>query len=224
MTRILVVDDEPQVLRALTIDLRARRHEVRAVANGERAVRQVAAWHPDVVILDLGLPDLDGIGVITDLRGRTQVPIIVVSGRTDTQDKVDAFDAGADDYIVKPFSVDELLARIRAITRRGRLDTSSPIVTIGEHHVDLIAKTVTREDESIHLTPTEWRILEALVRSPGTLIGRRELLSEVWDDNHTSETQYLRVYLNSLRRKLEPNPSRPRYLITEPGMGYRFEP
>jgi two-component system KDP operon response regulator KdpE len=225
MTRILVVDDEPQILRTLSLNLRARRYDVRAVPDGGQALGQAADWHPDLVILDLGLPDLDGVEVIEGLRGWTQVPIIVLSGRVGSQDKVDALDAGADDYVIKPFSIEELLARIRAITRRGVSGDPSPIVLVGGYRVDLARKTVTAAGESaLHLTPTEWGILELLVRNPGKLIGQRQLLTEVWGPDQVKETHYLRVYLASLRRKLEPEPSRPRHLITEPGMGYRFEP
>jgi two-component system KDP operon response regulator KdpE len=225
MTRILVVDDEPQILRTLSLNLRARRYDVRAVPDGGQALGQAADWNPDLVILDLGLPDLDGVEVIEGLRGWTRVPIIVLSGRVGSQDKVDALDAGADDYMIKPFGIEELLARIRAVTRRGAGADLSPIVPIGRCHVDLARRTITAEDQSaLHLTPTEWGILELLLRNPGKLISQRQLLTEVWGPDQVKETHYLRVYLGSLRRKLEPEPSRPRYLITEPGMGYRFEP
>jgi two-component system KDP operon response regulator KdpE len=225
MTRILVVDDEPQILRTLSLNLRARHYDVRAVPDGGQALGQAADWHPDLVILDLGLPDLDGVEVIEGLRGWSQVPIIVLSGRVGSQDKVDALDAGADDYVIKPFSIEELMARIRAVTRRGASGDPSPIVLVGEYRVDLARKTVTAQDESaLHLTPTEWGILELLLRNPGKLIGQRQLLTEVWGPDQVKDTHYLRVYLAGLRRKLEPVPSRPRHLITEPGMGYRFEP
>jgi two-component system KDP operon response regulator KdpE len=225
MTRVLVVDDEPQILRTLSLNLRARRYEVQAVSDGGQALGRAADWNPDLVILDLGLPDLDGVEVIEGLRGWTQVPIIVLSGRAGSQDKVDALDAGADDYIIKPFSIDELLARIRAVTRRGPGGETSPLVEVGDIQVDLARKSVHGPGEvEIRLTPIEWGILELLLRSPGKLISQRQLLREVWGPTHTKETHYLRVYLASLRRKLEPDHSRPRYLITEPGMGYRFEP
>ena len=224
-TRILVVDDEPQILRTLSLNLRARHYDVRTVPDGGQALGQAADWHPDLVILDLGLPDLDGVEVIEGLRGWSQVPIIVLSGRAGSADKVDALDAGADDYVIKPFSIDELLARIRAVTRRGTGADSSPIVQIGSFQADLSRKTITTADgTALHLTPTEWGILEILLRNPGKLIAQRQLLAEVWGPGHTSATHYLRVYLASLRRKLEPDHARPRHLITEPGMGYRFEP
>jgi two-component system KDP operon response regulator KdpE len=225
MTRVLVVDDEPQILRTLSLNLRARRYEVQAVPDGGQALGRAADWNPDLVILDLGLPDLDGVEVIEGLRGWTQVPIIVLSGRAGSQDKVDALDAGADDYIIKPFGIEELLARIRAVTRRGTSGETSPLVRVGDVQVDLARKSVHGPDGAeIRLTPIEWGILELLLRSPGRLISQRQLLSEVWGPKHVTETHYLRVFLASLRRKLEPDFSRPRHLITEPGMGYRFEP
>lgn len=235
MTRVLVVDDSPQILATLRLNLRARDYDVRVAPDGGQALTRAADWHPDLVVLDLGLPDLDGVDVIRGLRGWSRVPIIVLSGRAGSRDKVDALDAGADDYVTKPFGVDELLARIRAITRRVPSDEGSPTVRLGEWLVDLARKTVTTAPPAdaapddaatrrAHLTPTEWGVLELLVRNPGKLISQRQLLSEVWGPAHLKETHYLRVYLASLRRKLEPDPSRPRHLITEPGMGYRFEP
>jgi two-component system, OmpR family, KDP operon response regulator KdpE len=225
MTRVLIVDDEPQILRTLSMNLRARRYEVQAVSDGGQALGRAADWHPDLVILDLGLPDLDGVEVIEGLRGWSQVPIIVLSGRAGSQDKVDALDAGADDYIIKPFSIEELLARIRAVTRRNAGGETSPLVQVGGFLVDLARKSVHDPDDAeIRLTPIEWGILEILLRNPGKLISQKQLLTEVWGPSHIKETHYLRVYLASLRRKLEADPSRPRHLITEPGMGYRFEP
>ncbi|MDL4774973.1 MULTISPECIES: response regulator [Thermomonosporaceae] len=224
MTRVLVVDDSPQILATLRLNLRARDYDVRVAANGGQALTRAADWHPDLVVLDLGLPDLDGVDVIRGLRGWTEVPIIVLSGRAGSRDKVDALDAGADDYVTKPFGVDELLARIRAITRRAPAGESSPTARLGPWVVDLARKTVTAGEERVHLTPTEWGVLEPLVRNPGKLIAQRQLLAEVWGPSYLKETHYLRVYLAALRRKLEPDPSRPRHLITEPGMGYRFEP
>jgi two-component system, OmpR family, KDP operon response regulator KdpE len=225
MTRVLIVDDEPQILRTLSLNLRARRYEVQAVSDGGQALGRAADWHPDLVILDLGLPDLDGVEVIEGLRGWSQVPIIVLSGRAGSQDKVDALDAGADDYIIKPFSIEELLARIRAVTRRNAGGETSPLVRVGGFLVDLARKSVHGPDDAeIRLTPIEWGILEILLRNPGKLISQKQLLTEVWGPSHIKETHYLRVYLASLRRKLEADPSRPRHLITEPGMGYRFEP
>jgi len=221
-TRILVVDDEPQILRTLSLNLRVRHYEVQTATDGAHALIQAAAWHPDLVILDLGLPDLDGVEVIERLRHWSQVPIIVLSGRTDSEDKVLALDAGADDYVIKPFGVDELLARIRAVSRREIAD-EPPIVHIGALKVDLARKSITTPNESpVHLTPTEWGILELLVRNPRKLISQRHILARVWGPTHVGETHYLRIYLSTLRRKLEPDPSR--HLITESGMGYRFEP
>ncbi len=225
MTRILVVDDEPQLLRALRINLRARHYDVAVAATGTAALSQAGTWHPDLVLLDLGLPDLEGVEVIHGLRGWTQVPIIVLSGRAGSKDKVEALDAGADDYVTKPFGIEELIARIKAVSRRVRPRDEAPVVQLGEHTVDLVAKTVTRASGSqVRLTPTEWDMLEILVRNPGRLVGQRRLLAEVWGSDHVRETNYLRQYLAQLRRKLEPDPAHPRHLITEPGMGYRFQP
>ncbi|WBB55595.1 response regulator [Verrucosispora sp. WMMD573] len=226
MTRILVVDDEPQILRALRINLRARGYDVDVAATGTAALKAAGSHPPDLVVLDLGLPDLDGVDVIRGLRGWTTVPIIVLSGRAGSDDKVTALDAGADDYVTKPFGVDELLARIRAVTRRHTtVDTASPTVQLGRHTVDLAARTVIRDDGSeIKLTPTQWGVLETLLRNPGKLISQRQLLRDVWGPGYETETGYLRQYLAQLRRKLEPDPTRPRHLITEPGMGYRYQP
>jgi two-component system KDP operon response regulator KdpE len=221
---ILVVDDEPQIVRALTINLRARGFEVRAAGTGGEALRLAAAHPPDVVLLDLGLPDLDGTEVIAGLRAWTTVPILVLSGRSDSVDKVDALDAGADDYVTKPFGMDELLARVRAAVRRAVPDQPPAPVVTDAFTVDLAATRVYRDGEEVRLTPTEWRLLEALVTRPGRLVSQRQLLSEGWGPGYTVETNYLRVYLAGLRRKLEIDPSRPRHLVTEPGMGYRFVP
>ncbi|MEU4235582.1 response regulator [Nonomuraea sp. NPDC026600] len=222
MTRVLVVDDEPQILRALRINLVARSYEVAVAPDGTAALRQAADWHPDLIILDLGLPDLDGVDVIHGLRGWTSVPIIVLSGRAGSPDKVDALDAGADDYVTKPFGIDELLARIRAVTRRmGAAPDEPATVRVGEHLVDLVRKTVSG---GVRLTPTEWHFLELLVRNPGKLISQRQLLKEVWGTSYVKETHYLRQYMAQLRRKLERDPGHPVHLLTEPGMGYRFQP
>ncbi len=224
MTRVLVVDDEPQIVRALTINLRVRRYEVDAAVDGRGALELAARRHPDVVILDLGLPDMDGVDVIRGLRGWTNVPIIVLSARHASDEKVHALDAGADDYVTKPFGMDELLARLRAAVRRVTPADEAPVVTTEHFTVDLAAKKAIREGHDVRLTPTEWHLLEVLVRNAGRLVSQQQLLQEVWGPQYRSETNYLRVYLAQLRRKLEPDPSRPRYLITEPGMGYRFEP
>ncbi|MDI6102517.1 response regulator [Actinoplanes sp. NEAU-A12] len=222
MTRVLVVDDEPQILRALRINLKARGYDVDTAPDGAGALRAAAGAHPDLVVLDLGLPDMEGAEVIAGLRGWTAVPIIVLSGRDGSADKVGALDAGADDYVTKPFGVDELLARIRAVTRRGRpAEEVAPVVTIGRFSVDLTERSVS---DGVRLTPTEWQLLEHLLRRPGRLITQRELLQDVWGPQYRTETNYLRQYMARLRRKLETDPARPRHLLTEPGMGYRFRP
>jgi two-component system KDP operon response regulator KdpE len=225
---VLVIDDDPQILRALSVNLRARRYEVDAVADGRTALHAAAAHPPDLVVLDLGLPDMDGAEVIAGLRGWTTVPIIVLSGRSDGTEKVHALDAGADDYVTKPFRVDELLARLRALTRRATGAEESARFTLGDVEIDLAAKTAARSRANgrpeIRLTPTEWHLLEILLRNPGRLVTQRQLLTEVWGKKYVEETGYLRVYLAQLRRKLEPDPARPRYLLTEPGMGYRYQP
>jgi two-component system KDP operon response regulator KdpE len=221
MTRVLVVDDDPQILRALRINLRARQYDVDVAADGAAALHAAAAHPPDLVVLDLGLPDMDGADVIRGLRGWSTVPIIVLSGRAEGTDKVAALDAGADDYVTKPFGVDELLARIRAVTRRVHPSAAAAVVTIGRHTVDLGDHTVTPEQR---LTPTEWQLLEQLLRNPGKLITQRQLLREVWGPQYGTETNYLRQYMARLRRKLEDDPARPRHLLTEPGMGYRYQP
>ncbi len=223
MTRVLVVDDEPQIARALAINLRARKYEVDVAAGGQAALALAAERQPDVVILDLGLPDLDGMDVIRGLRGWSEVPIIVLSARQDSSDKVEALDLGADDYVTKPFGMDELLARLRAALRRGSVDADVPVLTTDAFTIDLAARRVVRDGQDVRLTPTEWHLLEILVRNSGRLVSQRQLLQEVWGPAYARETNYLRVYLAQLRRKLEPDPSRPRYLLTEPGMGYRFE-
>jgi two-component system KDP operon response regulator KdpE len=225
MTRVLVIDDEPHILRALRINLSARGYEVSTAATGAGALRAAAGHRPDVVILDLGLPDISGIDVLAGLRGWLSAPVIVLSARTDSSDKVEALDAGADDYVTKPFGMDELLARLRAAARRGAAasETDQPVIETGAFTVDLAAKRVTKNGTEVHLTPTEWGMLEMLVRNRGKLIGREDLLKEVWGPAYAKETHYLRVYLAQLRRKLEDDPSRPKHLLTEAGMGYRFE-
>ena len=224
MTRILVVDDEPQILRALSTNLRARDYDVDLAATGEEALALAARKHPDLVIVDLGLPTIDGVEVIRGLRGWTEVPIIVLSVREGEGDKVDALDAGADDYVTKPFGMDELLARMRAALRRAVPGEEEAVVETLDFRADLAAKRVERDGQEIRLTPTEWQIVETLVRHPGRLITQRQLLQSVWGPQYEKETNYLRVYLAQIRRKLEPDPAKPRYFVTEPGMGYRFEP
>jgi two-component system KDP operon response regulator KdpE len=251
VTRVLVVDDEPQILRALRINLRVREYQVDVAATGTEALELAARHPPDLVILDLGLPDLDGVEVIQGLRGWTKAPIIVLSGRADSTDKVEALDAGADDYITKPFGVEELLARMRAAVRRTGAAGDQPRIRLGDLVVDLAAKRVTRQasvpaagepagggtagggpagggspppSDGIRLTPTEWHLLEVLLRNPGKLLSRNQLLTEVWGPGYADATGNLRLYMAQLRRKLEPDPARPRWLITEPGMGYRYQP
>ncbi len=227
MTRVLIVDDEPQILRALRINLTARQYEVVVASDATQALRAAGEDRPDLVVLDLGLPDLDGVQVIRRLRGWSPVPIVVLSGRSDSRDKVDALDAGADDYVTKPFGMDELLARIRAVTRRrGSQDSATP-VRLGRYTIDLTGHTIedtTDPTHTVRLTRTEWQLLEVLVGSPGKLVSQRQLLQQVWGPTYLEETQYLRQYMAHLRRKLEDDPARPRYLITEPGMGYRYRP
>ena len=224
-TRVLVVDDEPQILRALRINLSVRGYEVVTASTRRRRVTRGRRQHPDVVILDLGLPDMSGIEVIGGLRGWLTAPMIVLSARTDSADKVEALDAGADDYVTKPFGMDEFLARLRAAVRRGAAaaDTDEPVIETASFTVDLAAKKVTKNGTEVHLTPTEWGMLEMLVRNRGKLVGREELLKEVWGPAYAKETHYLRVYLAQLRRKLEDDPSHPVHLLTEAGMGYRFQ-
>jgi two-component system, OmpR family, KDP operon response regulator KdpE len=238
--RILVVDDEPQILRALRINLRARRYDVLTATTAAEALEQAGRHPPDLIILDLGLPDLDGVEVIHGLRGWTTAPIIVLSGRSDSTDKVEALDAGADDYVTKPFGMEELLARMRAVGRRSGDDGDQPRFRLGDLTVDLAAKRVTRNvpasagadgngdhgdgGSDIRLTPTEWHLLEVLLRHPGKLLGRQYLLNEVWGPGYADAAGNLRLYMAQLRRKLEPDASRPRWLLTEPGMGYRFQP
>ncbi|MFF0432063.1 response regulator [Streptomyces sp. NPDC004327] len=226
MTRVLVVEDDPQLARALVINLQARTYEVDAAPDGATALRLAADRRPDVVVLDLGLPDMDGIDVIAGLRGWTRVPILVLSARTASEEKVHALDVGADDYMTKPFSMDELLARLRAAARRREAVPGTEVTAVDTAHftVDLVARKVRREGRDVRLTPTEWHLLDILVRNPGRLVAQRRLLEEVWGAGYRGNTNYLRVYMAQLRRKLEPDPSHPRYLITESGMGYRFEP
>jgi two-component system KDP operon response regulator KdpE len=223
MTRVLIVEDERGLRKALGINLRARDYEVTVAEDGRSALTAASREPPDAVVLDLGLPDIDGVEVIEGLRGWTQAPIIVLSARTGEPDKVVALDAGADDYVTKPFGMDELLARLRAALRRTAAADDLPLIETESFTVDLAAKEARGGDgEPVRLTPTEWHVLEVLVRNEGKLVPQRQLLQEVWGPNYETETNYLRVYLAQLRRKLEPDPSHPRHLITEPGIGYRF--
>jgi two-component system, OmpR family, KDP operon response regulator KdpE len=222
VTRVLVIDDEGSILRALRINLTARKYEVLTAADGASGLAAMARARPDVLILDLGLPDMDGADVIKGVRGQASTPIIVLSAADQESTKVAALDAGADDYITKPFGMDELLARLRAAVRRASPAPDEPIVATGDFTVDLAAKRVARDGRDVRLTPTEWGLLEVLVRNRGQLVTQRQLLHEVWGKQYQTEGNYLRVYIARLRRKLEPDPSRPRYLLTEPGIGYRF--
>jgi two-component system KDP operon response regulator KdpE len=223
MTRVLVVDDEPSIVRALRINLTARKYEVSVATDGASGLAAAARDRPDVMILDLGLPDMDGTEVIRGVRGWSSTPIIVLSVWGQEGQKVAALDAGADDYVTKPFGMDELLARLRAAVRRASPAPDEPVVSTEHFTVDLAAKRVTRPGSGdVSLTPTEWQLLEVLVRTRGRLVTQRQLLQEVWGPAYETESNYLRVYVAQLRRKLEPEPSRPRYLLTEPGMGYRF--
>lgn len=224
MTRVLVVDDEPQIRRALATNLRARDYEVDLAASGEDALRLAAEHHPDVVILDIGLPGISGVEVVRGLRGWTDTPIIMLSVREAEADKVEALDAGADDYVTKPFGMNELLARLRAAVRRTTPGTdASPVVETPAFSIDLVDKRARRDGQEIHLTPIEWGLAETLVRNRDRLVSQRLLLQTVWGPQYETETNYLRVHMANLRRKLEPDPSRPVYFITEPGMGYRFQ-
>ena len=221
--RVLVVDDEPQILRALGANLKARGYTVDLAPTGEDALVHASDRAPDLVVLDLGLPGISGIEVIEGLRGWSQVPIVVLSARDAERDKIDALDAGADDYVTKPFGMGELLARIRAALRRDLAGADAPVVTTADFVVDLAATRVVRDGEEVRLTPIEWGLVEVLVRNAGKLVGQRQLLQQVWGPEYGSETNYLRVHMAHIRRKLERDPSRPRYFLTEPGMGYRFE-
>jgi two-component system KDP operon response regulator KdpE len=227
MTHVLVVEDESALARALAVNLRARGMEVTIAATGRAALDAVARRRPDVVILDLGLPDLDGVEVLHGIRGWNEVPIIVLSARNTGAEKVAALDAGADDYVTKPFEMNELLARIRAAARRGALASRSSapeIVHTEAFDIDLAAGVVSRDGEQVRLTPTEWHLLEVLARHAGRLVTQAQLLAEVWGPGYERETHYLRVYMAQLRRKLEPDSSRPRHLVTEAGIGYRLDP
>jgi two-component system, OmpR family, KDP operon response regulator KdpE len=224
MTRILVVDDDPQLLRALRVNLTARRYEILTARDGATGLALASRHRPDLVVVDLGLPDVDGVAVVEGIRGWSTVPIIVLSARHSEPVKVAALDAGADDYVTKPFGMDELLARIRAALRRAVDAADVPVVVTDAFTLDLANRRVTTQAGETRLTPTEWHLLEVLVRHPGRLVTQQQLLHEVWGPQYTSATNYLRVHLANLRRKLEPDPARPRYLVTDPGQGYRFNP
>lgn len=223
-TRLLVVDDEAEILESLTVNLLACGFDVDTAATGEDALRQAEAGRPDLVLLDLGLPDIDGIEVVRRLRAWTVTPIIILSVRGSERDKVDALDTGADDYLTKPFGIDELLARMRATLRRAYTPPAEQVVTTGAFSMDLLRRELFRGGTAVHLTPTEWDIVEHLVSNPGRLVTQRELLHQVWGPEYGIQTNYLRVYMTTIRKKLEPDPGKPRYFITEPGVGYRFAP
>jgi two-component system KDP operon response regulator KdpE len=222
--KVLVIDDDASLLRALTISLTARGYEVVGARSGEEGLDRAAHRHPDVVLLDLGLPGIDGVDVIRGIRGWSSMPIIVLSARHQSVSKVEALDLGADDYIIKPFGMDELLARLRAALRRTASAPEQPKVEAEGFTVDLADKRVTRNGIDVHLTPKEWDMVEVLVRNPGRLVSQRQLLHDVWGPGYETETEYLRVLMGRVRRKLEVDHSRPRHFRTEPGMGYRFEP
>jgi two-component system KDP operon response regulator KdpE len=219
--RVLLVDDDATLRRTLTIGLRAEDHEVLIAADGRSALQALREDKPDVVVLDLGLPDLSGMEVLRQLRAWSTIPVVVLSARAESSEKVQALDLGADDYVTKPFGMEELLARIRAAARRAGSDV--PVLEAGDLVIDLPARRVTKAGSVVRLTPTEWGLLEMLVRTPGRLVSQRDLLHEVWGPAYGKETNYLRVYIGGLRKKLEDDPSQPHHLITEPGMGYRFE-
>jgi two-component system KDP operon response regulator KdpE len=227
MTRALVVDDDVALARALAINLRARGYDVTVASTGREALDVVARVHPEVVVLDLGLPDLDGLEVLRGIRGWNDVPVVVLSARTTSDEKVDALDAGADDYITKPFEMNELMARLRAAVRRGSVAGAAgdmPVVETSSFTVDLAAGIVLRDGVQVRLTPTEYHLLEVLARNAGRLVPQQQLLRDVWGQGYEKEAHYLRVYVAQLRRKLEPDPSSPRHLVTEPGLGYRLDP
>lgn len=222
MTFVLAVDDDPAILRTLSINLRARDYEVETASDGRSALQIVAERMPDVIVLDLGLPDLDGVSVLRQLRSFSQVPVVVLSARHESDDKVEALNEGADDYVTKPFGMEELLARVRAAVRRGSGADMPLIVEASGLRLDITERQASRTNKDIHLTPTEWQIVEVLARRRGRLVRQSELLHEVWGPSYDRETNYLRVYMAQLRRKLEADPSRPQHFITEPGIGYRF--
>ncbi|WP_037604434.1 response regulator [Streptacidiphilus rugosus] len=231
MTQVLVVDDEPQMLRALKINLQARKYAVSTAADGAEAIREATRAMPDAIILDLGLPDMDGVKVLERVRSWSSVPVIVLSGRSDSSEKVAALDAGADDYVTKPFAMNELLARLRAALRRPTAEGTETLTSvIGSWTVDLLTHTIRRTSDDgtepalLRLTPTEWKILIVLLQQPGRLVTAGQLLTSVWGPGYEKNNNYLRVYFTGLRRKLEPDPSHPRHLVTEPGLGYRYQP
>jgi two-component system KDP operon response regulator KdpE len=223
MSRVLVVDDDVRILKTLEVNLRARGFEAVLARSGEEALQLAARHHPDVVVLDLGLPEMDGLDVVRGLRGWTSVPIVVLSGRGTEAAKVEALDLGADDYLTKPFGMDELFARVRAALRRAVVPEGEPVIETPDFTIDFAAKQARRDGELVRLTPTQWHIVEVLVRNAGRLVTYEQLLQEVWGPSYGRETNYLRVFMTQIRQKLEPDHARPRYFITEPGIGFRFE-
>ena len=234
-TTVLVVDDDPQILRALRITLSARGYDVATASDGERALEAAARVRPDIYLIDLGMPRLDGVQLIHAVRGWSRAPILVVSGRTESPQKVQALDAGADDYVTKPFALDELLARIRALSRRAEVAagegpvTASPVLQLGRVRVDLNAHEVLRlspdgsgSSDTVRLTPTEWKVLGLLAANAGRLVTRETMLKHIWGSEHVKDSGYLRLYMSQLRKKIEEDPRRPRHLLTEQGMGYRL--
>ncbi|WP_166350733.1 response regulator [Phytoactinopolyspora limicola] len=221
--RVLVVDDDPGIRKTLDVNLRARGYVTDVAGTAEQALELAARHHPDLVVLDLGLPGMDGLDVVRGLRGWTSVPIVVLSGRDTESTKVQALDLGADDYVTKPFGMDELFARLRAAMRRAVLPEGAAVMSTPDFTIDFAAKQVTRDGEPVRLTPRQWHIVEVLVRNAGRLVTHEQLLHEVWGPSYGTETNYLRVFMTQIRQRLEPVPSRPRYFITEPGMGFRFE-
>jgi two-component system KDP operon response regulator KdpE len=219
--KVLLVDDDATLRQTLGIGLRAAGHDVLIAGDGRTALQAAREDRPDIVVLDLGLPDLSGFDVLRRLRAWSTVPVVVLSARAESSEKVQALDLGADDYVTKPFGMEELLARVRAAARRAGSDV--PVLSAGDLVIDLPARRVTKGGAVVRLTPTEWGLLEMLVRAPGRLVSQQDLLHEVWGPTYSRETNYLRVYVGGLRKKLEDDPSTPRHLITEPGMGYRFE-
>jgi len=223
VSRVLVVEDDARIRKTLEVNLRARGYDVDVAETGEDALQLAARHHPDAVILDLGLPTLDGMDVVRGLRGWTSVPIVVLSARGSEPAKVEALDLGADDYVTKPFGMDELLARLRAAMRRAVLPEGKAVIVTPDFTIDFAAKQARRRDETVRLTPTQWHIVEVLVRNAGRLVTYEQLLQEVWGPSYGKETNYLRVFMTQIRQKLEPEPSQPRYFITEPGLGFRYE-
>jgi two-component system KDP operon response regulator KdpE len=222
VSRVLVVEDDARIRKTLEVNLRARDYQVDLASTGEQALQLAARHHPDVVILDLGLPSMDGLDVVRGLRGWTPVPIVVLSARGSEAAKVEALDLGADDYLTKPFGMDELFARLRAAMRRAVLPDGEAVVETPDFTIDFAAKQAFRGSEAVRLTPTQWHIVEVLIRNAGRLVTYEQLLQEVWGPSYGKETNYLRVFMTQIRHKLEPEPSEPRYFITEPGLGFRY--